>query len=131
MGRLDERQTSVEERLFRSRSAKGAMGRGAFPRWLVQNRTVVGPCSDPVAWALGCHLGGCRRAGLGRVVVAPSLSSLLLKAEGKECAMPYCITLRSRADFTVTGWYDGSTGRWSTDHKRQKLFDKRHDARGI
>ena len=45
--------------------------------------------------------------------------------------MPYCITLRSRADFTVTGWYDGSTGRWSTDHKRQKLFDKRHDARGI
>jgi hypothetical protein len=42
--------------------------------------------------------------------------------------MSYCITLRSRSDDTITGWYDGSNGRWSTDHKRQKLFDKRHDA---
>jgi hypothetical protein len=38
--------------------------------------------------------------------------------------MPYCITLRSRSDKNVTGWYDGSDCRWSTDHERQKLFDK-------
>ena len=42
--------------------------------------------------------------------------------------MPYCITLRSRTDAKITGWYDGSDGRWSTDYKRQKLFDKKHDA---
>jgi hypothetical protein len=42
--------------------------------------------------------------------------------------MPYCITLRSRTDARITGWYDGSDGRWSTDPKRQKLFDKKHDA---
>ena len=42
--------------------------------------------------------------------------------------MPYCITLRSRTGATITGWYDGSNSRWSTDRKRQKLFDKRHDA---
>jgi len=42
--------------------------------------------------------------------------------------MRYCITLRSRTDATITGWYDGSNGRWSTDRKRQKLFDKRYDA---
>jgi hypothetical protein len=28
--------------------------------------------------------------------------------------MPYCITLRSRADATVTGWYAGRNCRWST-----------------
>jgi len=45
--------------------------------------------------------------------------------------MPYCITLRSRTDARITGWYDGSGSRWSTDHKRQKLFDKKHDARPV
>jgi hypothetical protein len=43
----------------------------------------------------------------------------------------YCITLRSRTDARITGWYDGSDGRWSTDHKRQKRFDKKRDARPI
>jgi len=45
--------------------------------------------------------------------------------------MPYCITLRSRADARITGWYDGTDSRWSTDYKRQKLFDKKHDARPV
>ena len=45
--------------------------------------------------------------------------------------MPYSIALRSRADATVTGWYDGSRGRWSTDHKRRRLFDNRHEAKSI
>jgi hypothetical protein len=40
----------------------------------------------------------------------------------------YCITLRSRIDARITSWYDGSASRWSTDHKRQKLFDKKRDA---
>jgi hypothetical protein len=43
----------------------------------------------------------------------------------------YCITLRSRTDARITGWYDGSDSRWSTDRKRQKLFDKKADARSI
>jgi hypothetical protein len=43
----------------------------------------------------------------------------------------YCITLRSRIDARITGWYDGSKSRWSTDHKRQSLFDKKHDARAV
>ena len=45
--------------------------------------------------------------------------------------MPYCITLRSRSDARITGWYDGSNGRWSTDHNRQKVFDKKSDARPV
>ena len=40
----------------------------------------------------------------------------------------YCITLRSRIAARITSWYDGSASRWSTDHKRQKLFDKKGDA---
>jgi hypothetical protein len=40
----------------------------------------------------------------------------------------YCITLRSRIDARITAWYDGSESRWSTDHKRQNLFDKKRDA---
>ena len=40
----------------------------------------------------------------------------------------YCITLRSRIDARITSWYDASASRWSTDHKRQKLFDKKRDA---
>ena len=42
--------------------------------------------------------------------------------------MPYRITLRSRTDGRITGWYDGSNGRWSTDRKRQKHFDNKRDA---
>jgi len=45
--------------------------------------------------------------------------------------MPYCITLRSRTDAMITGWYDGTNSRWSTDHKRQKLFDKKRDAKRV
>jgi hypothetical protein len=46
--------------------------------------------------------------------------------------MPYCITLRSRTDKRIiTGWYAGSGCRWSTDHNRQKLFDKKHDAKAV
>ena len=42
--------------------------------------------------------------------------------------MPHSITLRSRTDARITGWYDGSDSRWSTDHNRQKLFDTKRDA---
>lgn len=42
--------------------------------------------------------------------------------------MPYCITLRSRTDARITGWYAGTNLRWSTDHKRQKQFDNPRDA---
>jgi hypothetical protein len=45
--------------------------------------------------------------------------------------MPYSITLRSRTDARITGWYDGSDSRWSTDHKRQKPFDQKGDARPV
>jgi hypothetical protein len=45
--------------------------------------------------------------------------------------MPYSVTLRSRIDATVTGWYDGSRSRWSTDQMRQRLFDKKHEAKSI
>jgi hypothetical protein len=45
--------------------------------------------------------------------------------------MPYSITLRSRTDARITGWYDGSDSRWSTDHNRQKVFHKRSDARPV
>jgi hypothetical protein len=37
--------------------------------------------------------------------------------------MRYCITLRSRTDERVTGWYAGRNCRWSTDHNSQKRFD--------
>ena len=45
--------------------------------------------------------------------------------------MPYSITLRSKTDATITGWYDGSSSRWSTDHTRQKLFDNKDEAKSI
>jgi hypothetical protein len=45
--------------------------------------------------------------------------------------MPYCITLRSKTDARITGWYVGSHGRWSTDQKRQRVFDQKHDARPV
>ena len=42
--------------------------------------------------------------------------------------MPYCITLRSRTDARITGWYAGRNCLWSTDHNRQKRFDNPGDA---
>jgi hypothetical protein len=42
--------------------------------------------------------------------------------------VPYCITLRSRTDARITGWYAGRSCLWSTDYKRQKRFDDPHDA---
>jgi hypothetical protein len=45
--------------------------------------------------------------------------------------MSYSITLRSRTDARITGWYNGSNSRWSTDHTRQKVFDDRHEAKLI
>ena len=42
--------------------------------------------------------------------------------------MPYCITLRSRTDARITGWYAGRNCLWSTDHNRQKRFDNPRDA---
>jgi hypothetical protein len=42
--------------------------------------------------------------------------------------MAYCITLRSKTEMRVTGWYVGGNCRWSTDHKRRKLFDELRDA---
>lgn len=46
--------------------------------------------------------------------------------------MPYCITLRSRTDERITGWYAGSkTCRWSTDHNRRKRFDNPHEASAV
>jgi hypothetical protein len=45
--------------------------------------------------------------------------------------MPYCITLRSRTDARVTGWYTGRNTPWSTDHTRQKRFDNKHDASAV
>ena len=45
--------------------------------------------------------------------------------------MPYCITFRSKSDAYPTGWYTGDNCRWSTDHKRKKLFDRREDAEPV
>jgi hypothetical protein len=45
--------------------------------------------------------------------------------------MRYCITLGSRPDGRITGWYDGSMKCWSTDRRRQKLFDEKRDAKPI
>jgi len=46
--------------------------------------------------------------------------------------MAYCITLRSRTDTRIiTGWYAGSPCRWSTDNKRRKVFDDKHDAAAV
>ena len=48
-----------------------------------------------------------------------------------ECVMPYCITLRSRTDATVTGWYAGRNCRWSTDRQRQIRFDNPDHASAV
>ena len=45
--------------------------------------------------------------------------------------MRYCITLRSRTDERVTGWYAGRNCRWSTDHNRQKRFYDQHEASAV
>ena len=45
--------------------------------------------------------------------------------------MPYCITLRSRTDARITGWYAGRNSLWSTDHNRQKRFDNPRDASAV
>jgi hypothetical protein len=45
--------------------------------------------------------------------------------------MRYCITLRFRPDGRITGWYDGSVKCWSTDRRREKLFDMKRDAKPI
>jgi hypothetical protein len=45
--------------------------------------------------------------------------------------MSYCITLRSRTDATITGWYAGRNTRWSTDQTRQKRFDNRRDSSAV
>src|SRR5438270_9588764 len=49
----------------------------------------------------------------------------------KECVMPYCITLRSRTDAGVTGWYAGRNCRWSTDRQCQIRFDNPDDASAV
>lgn len=42
--------------------------------------------------------------------------------------MRYCITaIQTRG--RITGRYDGSDEYWSTDHIRQKLFDKKRNAK--
>jgi len=46
--------------------------------------------------------------------------------------MAYCITLRSRTDTRIiTGWHADSASRWSTDHRRQKLFDNKYHAGAV
>jgi hypothetical protein len=45
--------------------------------------------------------------------------------------MPYCITFRPNSDAYPTGWYTGDNCRWSTDHKRKKLFDRKADAEPV
>jgi hypothetical protein len=51
--------------------------------------------------------------------------------EEKECVMRYCITLRSRTDARVTGWYAGRNCRWSTDRQRQIRFDNLDHASAV
>ena len=50
---------------------------------------------------------------------------------GWEYEMPYSITLRSRTDAKIVGWHQDSDGRWTTDHNRQRVFDKKSDARPV
>jgi hypothetical protein len=45
--------------------------------------------------------------------------------------MSYSITLRSRTDARITGWYAGGSCRWSTDHNRQKRFNNKRDAGAV
>jgi len=59
------------------------------------------------------------------------LSTTLRRANEKGREMSYCITLRSRNDETITGWYAGRNTRWSTDHTRQKRFDDKREATAV
>ena len=52
----------------------------------------------------------------------------LLAEQHKGRTTPYCITLRSRTDATIIGWYAGRNTHWSIDHKWKKRFDNRGDA---
>jgi hypothetical protein len=45
--------------------------------------------------------------------------------------MAYCITVKSRTERRITGWYTGSNSWWSTDHTRRKVFHNKHDARTV
>jgi hypothetical protein len=45
--------------------------------------------------------------------------------------MPYCITFRYKSDSDSPGWYTGNNCRWSTDHKRKKLVDRRVGAEPV
>ena len=45
--------------------------------------------------------------------------------------MPYCITLRSRTDAKITGWYAGKNCVWSADRTRQKRFGNSQDASAV
>ena len=40
----------------------------------------------------------------------------------------YCITLRSKFDDTIVGWYDQSASGFSTDQRRAKIFHDRDAA---
>ena len=40
----------------------------------------------------------------------------------------YCITLRSKFDDTIVGWYDQSASHFSTDQRRAKVFHNRDAA---
>ena len=96
------------------------------PRWAGEFRicrvSFFGPRSVP--WRRF------RCAIVGNSRTAPDT---LLKAGGEEtCPMAYCITLRSRTDTSIiTGWYADSASRWSTDHRRLKLFDDKYHAGAV
>jgi hypothetical protein len=53
------------------------------------------------------------------------------RRRGEEWVMPYCITLRTGTDATVTGWYAGRNCRWSTDRQRQIRFDNPDGASAV
>jgi hypothetical protein len=82
--------------------------------------------SDPIGSVATIKMGQCLKWASVRSL--HEYDGTLSRGEKGECAMPYCITLRSRTDARLTGWYDGSGGRWSTDHNRRKVFDKKSDA---
>jgi hypothetical protein len=50
----------------------------------------------------------------------------LFEVKGERNALLHYTSIQNRCE--DHGWYDGSDSRWSTDYKRQKLFDKKHDA---
>ena len=66
----------------------------------------------------------------GKIGKSQDSGSIFLKLKRRN-EMPYCITLRSRTDRKITGWYDGSDSRWSTDLGRQKIFEWKRDAKPV